>query len=101
MATSMGGETARREDYVQFSDVKDWNPHAQPRRGRPSGAGFFESREEFCQKVLQAMDKLRKLDRPVTQETVIEMLGIAGDARRIREWCARFGVTWEELRNHP
>jgi len=94
-------ENASPKQIDQFVQVFRYGRGQHPRRGRPRGTIYFGSREEFRELTLQAMRELRKLGGDVTQSKVMEMLGISGDPRRMREFLRMFGVDWQELKNHP
>lgn len=71
-------------------------------RGRPPGSGTFENRQEFVECVGAVIDELIEHGEKPTQERVAEYMSNHShlpccDDRRIRDWCKRFGVDWEDL----
>ena len=65
-------------------------------RGRPRGAGEWESRKHFLNELRQAVAKTRSEGDKVTQENVA--LRLHTDSRQLRRRLGQFGIYWDDIR---
>jgi hypothetical protein len=69
------------------------------RRGRPALSGTFQSRKEFIDRTLEAIRKVESRGDYPSQSRVLAAMGLGrSDPSRIRDWCRKLSIDWDELK---